>query len=164
MINQTLVFIQKQNNLLLGLKKRGFGEGRYNGIGGKVHDGESVVEAAKRECKEEIGVDVDALDQFGEVVFYPVKFPKGIKIYFFNAIDYRGEPTESEELKPEWFDKDKLPFDKMWDDDKQWMPLFLQGKKFTGTFWFDENDKVIRHELKEASKDEEIPSELSIVV
>lgn len=162
MIVQTLVFIQKENKLLLGLKKRGFGEGRYNGIGGKVHDGESVVEAAKRECAEEIGVDVDALDQFGEVIFYPVKFPAGIKVHFYKTSQFRGEPTESEEMKPEWFDTDKLPLDTMWDDDAYWVPIFLKGKKFTGTFWFDKNDKVIRHELNESVEDTEIHSELSI--
>lgn len=149
MIIQTLVFIQKENKLLLGLKKRGFGEGRYNGIGGKVQEGESIEDAAMRECKEEIGVDVDALVQFGEVIFYPVKFPKGIKVHFFKTSQFRGEPTESEEMKPQWFDIDKLPFDTMWDDDRYWVPLFLKGKKFMGTFWFDGDDKVVRHELNE---------------
>ncbi|CAN0505072.1 unnamed protein product, partial [Ectocarpus sp. 12 AP-2014] len=32
--------------ILLGMKKRGFGEGKWNGFGGKVESGESVEEAA----------------------------------------------------------------------------------------------------------------------
>lgn len=32
----TLVLVQNKSKLLLGRKKRGFGEGYYNGFGGKV--------------------------------------------------------------------------------------------------------------------------------
>ncbi len=34
--------------ILLGLKKRGFGEGKWNGFGGKVHVGESIAKGAVR--------------------------------------------------------------------------------------------------------------------
>lgn len=44
----TLVMIMKDNRLLLGMKKRGFGKGRWNGFGGKVQGGETIIEAAKR--------------------------------------------------------------------------------------------------------------------
>ena len=44
----TLVFVQNDNKTLLGLKKRGFGKGRWNGFGGKVEKGETIVEGAKR--------------------------------------------------------------------------------------------------------------------
>lgn len=149
MINQTLVFIQKDNRLLLGLKKKGFGEGRYNGFGGKVEEGETIEAAAKRELKEEINIEVDELTPVGDLVFYPVKYPEGIHVHFFKVPTFSGAPKESDEMKPEWFETDKLPYEKMWHDDSYWMPLFLQNKKFTGTFWFDANDRVIKHELHE---------------
>ena len=44
----TLVFLNQNEQVLLGLKKRGFGEGRWNGFGGKVEEGETIFEAAKR--------------------------------------------------------------------------------------------------------------------
>ena len=44
----TLVLITKEQSLLLGMKKRGFGEGKWNGFGGKVNIGEAVVDAAVR--------------------------------------------------------------------------------------------------------------------
>ena len=34
---------------MLGLKKRGFGVGKYNGFGGKVGLNESIIDAAIRE-------------------------------------------------------------------------------------------------------------------
>lgn len=154
MINQTLVFIQKKDKLLLGLKKRGFGAGRYNGFGGKVLEGEEVEDAARREIKEEIGVEVEDLEPAGELIFYPIKFPEGIKVYVFKALDFRGEPNESEEMKPEWFGVENLPYEKMWDADKYWMPLLLEDKRFVGTFRFDENDKTIEHILHQSIDDE----------
>lgn len=44
----TLVFIQEQTRILLGLKKRGFGQGLWNGFGGKVEKGETIEKAALR--------------------------------------------------------------------------------------------------------------------
>lgn len=44
----TLAFIRETSRILLGLKKKGFGEGRWNGFGGKVEPGETIHEAAVR--------------------------------------------------------------------------------------------------------------------
>ncbi len=44
----TLLFVLRPGQVLLGMKKRGFGKGRWNGFGGKVHKGESIEEAAIR--------------------------------------------------------------------------------------------------------------------
>lgn len=44
----TLTFVVDAGKILLGMKKRGFGAGRWNGFGGKVDPGESIEEAAKR--------------------------------------------------------------------------------------------------------------------
>lgn len=52
----TLCMVMKDGKLLLGMKKRGFGMGRWNGFGGKVEAGESIEEAAKREVFEESGL------------------------------------------------------------------------------------------------------------
>ena len=42
--------------ILLGRKKRGFGEGKYNGFGGKIEEGESARDAVVREIREEAGL------------------------------------------------------------------------------------------------------------
>lgn len=41
---------------MLGLKKRGFGVGKYNGFGGKVCVNESIIDAAIRETQEEANI------------------------------------------------------------------------------------------------------------
>ena len=44
----TLTLVQRENEVLLGFKKRGFGQGKWNGFGGKVEPGETIVNAAVR--------------------------------------------------------------------------------------------------------------------
>lgn len=46
----TLVFVRDYANkkILLGYKKRGFGMHKWNGLGGKVEPGETILDGAKR--------------------------------------------------------------------------------------------------------------------
>ena len=65
----TLCFLIRGNEVLLARKKRGFAEGKINGVVGKVNDGEDVISAAKRETKEEIGVEVKSIEKVAELDF-----------------------------------------------------------------------------------------------
>lgn len=47
-VKMTLVFVRNHHTILLGLKKRGFGLGKWNGFGGKVIAGETFTQAAVR--------------------------------------------------------------------------------------------------------------------
>ena len=53
------------------------------------------------------------------------------------------------EMRPQWFDIDKIPFSLMWPDDILWFPLLLQKKKFLGYFKFQGQDKILSHTLDE---------------
>lgn len=44
----TLVMVLQPPRILLGMKKRGFGAGRWNGFGGKVQEGETIEAGARR--------------------------------------------------------------------------------------------------------------------
>ncbi len=144
-----LVFLVKDKQILLAMKKRGFGEGKLNGVGGKVEPGESIKESAIREAQEEIGVTITDCEQVAELLFD--EFFKGepalVRVHVFIASEWQGEPSESEEMKPEWFDIDNLPLDKMWRDDPCWLPKVLQGKKLVAKFKLDPNDEIISHEI-----------------
>ena len=35
----SLVYVRRGTQILLGLKKRGFGQGKWNGFGGKLEEG-----------------------------------------------------------------------------------------------------------------------------
>lgn len=57
----TLCIVHQNSKVLLVMKKRGFGSGRWNGFGGKVSLEETIEAAAKRELKEE--VDIETADK-----------------------------------------------------------------------------------------------------
>lgn len=62
----TLLIIKKENKILLARKKRGFGLGKWNGIGGKIEENETPEQAVIREIKEEFMVDIKLLGYLGE--------------------------------------------------------------------------------------------------
>lgn len=146
---QTLCIIHQHPKILLGMKKRGFGTGKWNGFGGKVSAAETVEDAAKREIHEEAGIEVRNLDRVGILDF---EFKGNLEIlqtHIFRSDNFWGEPTESEEMKPRWFPVNEIPFKEMWPDDIHWMPLLLNGKKFKGRFLFGESDVILEQELVE---------------
>ncbi len=145
----TLCLLVKDDKILLAMKKRGFGVGKWNGVGGKVEFGEKIIDAAIREAKEEIGVDVKNIEKYG---FFDFKFAdkpmwnQGVTL--FVAKEWVGEPAESEEMMPKWFSHNEIPYQEMWPDDAHWMPHVLQGKKVEASFVFGEDDKILDHDLK----------------
>ena len=147
---QTLCLIHQHPRILLGMKKRGFGQGRWNGFGGKVAPNETILEAAKREILEEASIEI-ALSEEDKVGIVQFEFhgkPDTIEVHFFRVAEFKGEPTESEEMLPKWFNVDEIPIEEMWPDDRYWMPLFLEGKKFKGRFLFGEGDSVLEKSLE----------------
>lgn len=145
----TLCIVHQHPKVLLGMKKKGFGAGRWNGFGGKVNDGETIEEAAKRELFEEAGIQAEIITKLGFLEFEFEKTGKIIEVHVFKLREFRGEPMEGEEMKPEWFFIDEIPFQSMWPDDVYWMPMFLSDKNFIGKFVFGEGDVILDKNLKE---------------
>ncbi len=145
----TLCIIQKDEQVLLGMKKRGFGAGRWNGFGGKVTPGETIEEAAVRETKEEAGIDVQNLEKVGILEFTFLGSEDILQVHIFKTSEFIGEPTEGEEMKPQWFETGVIPYDSMWPDDIFWLPLLFAGKKFKGGFSFGPDDTILKQELIE---------------
>ena len=144
----TLCIVHQDDRVLLGMKKRGFGMGKWNGFGGKVQENESIEAAAKRELFEEANIQVQELEQLGLLDFSWSKNPDQIlQVNIFKATQFTGIPTETEEMKPEWFSIKDIPYEKMWADDIHWIPLFLENKKFKGNFIFDDNNNVLEYRL-----------------
>ncbi|XP_006637028.1 oxidized purine nucleoside triphosphate hydrolase [Lepisosteus oculatus] len=145
----TLVMVVQPQRVLLGMKKRGFGAGKWNGFGGKVQPGETIEQAAKRELLEESSLTADTLEKIGEIKFEFVGETELLDVHIFRADSFHGEPAESDEMRPQWFDRDRIPFDQMWPDDILWFPLMLQKKKFLGYFKFQGHDIILEHKLEE---------------
>ncbi|MBW2970616.1 8-oxo-dGTP diphosphatase [Candidatus Woesearchaeota archaeon] len=154
MHDATLCYLIKDNSVLLGLKKRGFAKSILNGYGGKVHDGEIIETAAVRELKEECSVaaNLQELEKVAIIEFYftnpEVKDKWSKRVHVYLVREWRGEPVETEEMEPRWYRFGEIPYDKLWSDDKMWLPQVLQGKKLRALFRFgDDNNTVVEHKI-----------------
>lgn len=141
----TNVFIYNKTHILLGLKQRGFGVGKWNGFGGKIDAGETITQAAIRECQEEARITPTDLSLAGIITFHF----KGqqLEVHYFRAHSFKGTPANSEEMHPKWFEHQDIPYKCMWQDDPYWMPLMLAGKYFKGTFEYNSDDSIKNHTI-----------------
>jgi 8-oxo-dGTP diphosphatase / 2-hydroxy-dATP diphosphatase len=159
MRNTTLLFLVKKEerdddeyepitDICLAMKKRGFGVGRYNGVGGKVEEGETIEDAVKREAQEEIGVLVGSIEKCAELTFvfpHQPSFDQLVHVYLTD--EWLGEPEESDEMNPSWFTADAIPYTDMWPDDIFWLPQVLKGESVKGRFVFGEGDVIKEQEV-----------------
>jgi len=147
----TLCYLVKKDSVLIGKKKRGVGKGLLVGFGGKLEKGESIEEAALREVEEEAGVRVLDIKKVADVNYYfPDKSGQGNwnqNVHVFIASKWRNEPKETDEMKPKWFKKDKLPYDQMWDDSRYWTNLVLEGQTIKADFLYNNELKVVEYQL-----------------
>jgi len=153
MRNATLLFLVKKvdgeiSEVCLAMKKRGFGIGRWNGVGGKVGEGESIEEATKREAKEEIGIDVVSMEKTGEIAFSFTHQPDWSQmVHVYVSEEWQGEPVESEEMNPKWYSVTQIPYDSMWPDDIFWLSDMMAGKKIKASFTFGPEDIILNKEV-----------------
>ncbi|MCL4404828.1 MAG: 8-oxo-dGTP diphosphatase [Candidatus Marsarchaeota archaeon] len=144
----TLCYLIKKesNEVLIAMKKRGFGVGKYNGVGGKLEKGETVEQAMLRETYEEIGVRPQSYEKVAEIAFYfggtKPNPDFNQRVHVFISDSWEGNPSESEEMKPEWVKTNNIPLDLMWADDKYWLPEVLKGKHIEASFLFGDDNKV----------------------
>src|SRR3989344_3547623 len=113
----TLCLLVKEQEILLAMKKRGFGACKWNGYGGKPEPGEGLASAGVRETAGGVGGG--------------------------GGGGGGGEPMETEEMRPQWFRFEDIPFEQMWLEDKYWMPKFLAGQKFEGEFYYNHDGTAI---------------------
>ncbi len=145
----TLGLLVKDNEILLGMKKRGFGKDRWNGFGGKLELGETTEQAMIREFDEEAGIKVLKAEKRGIINFEFQGNPEILEMHIFKILEYLGHPRESDEMKPEWFNADNLPFNQMWPDDPHWYPLFRSDKKFKGDILFKDQNTILSSNIQE---------------
>lgn len=148
----TLLLLRRGNEVLLAMKKRGFGAGRWNGVGGKLDPGETIEQALVRECQEEIEVTPITYSKIAEHDF--ILDSEGqeswhMYVHTYVCTEWEGEPVETEEMAPQWFKLNGLPYDDMWQDDRYWMPQVFDGKLLKTVFTFDSDDNLLTQQIQE---------------
>ena len=152
----TLLFaFDGAGRVLLIHKKRGLGKGKINAPGGRLEQGETALQAAVRETREEVGLDVKDAVFRGKLLFH---FVDGYNLlgYVFSATKWNGAPVETDEALPEWFAINAIPYERMWADDALWLPLMLAGETFEGKFVFD-GDIMLQNEVAVVERQEDGP-------
>jgi len=149
----TITLLLRENEVLLAMKKRGFGIGKWNGVGGKPNPGEDIIACAIRESEEEIGVTPIDPKKVAVFNFYfplvPAEKNWGQQVSVFTATKWQGIPIETEEMNPKWFKLKDVPFKEMWWDDEIWMPKVFAGALLRGSFMFGKDEKLDDYYINE---------------
>jgi ADP-ribose pyrophosphatase YjhB (NUDIX family) len=112
-VGGVLVLVLKDNKVLMLLRKKKFDAGKFSVPGGCMEKGETVAEAASREVKEEVDIDispndieiVSAMNRMCPWDWHAVEFVAVAKKHSGEAKIM--EPDKAEKI--EWFDMDNLP-------------------------------------------------------
>lgn len=110
---QVILFNQNEEVLLLKRKSTGFSDGLYGFIGGHVEQNEQVIDAAIREVKEEIGIDINRKNLiFKSVMNRKVNENTEYIDFIFILREWKGniinmEPEKCSELT--WHNPNNLP-------------------------------------------------------
>ena len=134
----TLIYVTKQGKVLLAEKIKKVNAGCFTGYGGKIEKGETEVDSAVRELKQESGIDVrpNSLKKIAIVNFFNSS-TDAWRVHVFLTNEFIGKPISTDEMKnPKWFDVSNLPLDRMRETDKYWLPLVLIGIKFEADVYF----------------------------
>ncbi|KAF2895652.1 hypothetical protein ILUMI_10511 [Ignelater luminosus] len=149
----TLIFIKDSSKILLGFKKRGLGKNTWNGYGGKLQENEDIFDCAIRELKEESNLNIkkDKLNYLGVVIYDDNRNMINHRriVYIFNASSIDDEPVETEEMRPQWFNFQNIPYDNMWPDSKFWLPLVLKDGWLIARFTYKGDYEIVDYVVKE---------------
>ena len=76
------------------------------------------------------------------------QFVDGYSIFVdvYRTSAFSGTPVETDEAVPMWFEVGAIPFDEMWEDDRYWLPLLLEGRRFSG-YWIFDGDRMLDYRL-----------------
>jgi len=142
-VTLVLLFNRDKDQILLGLKKRGFGKDKWNGFGGKLEPGETILQASRREMEEESGILLEESDMINCALLNLENQNEVLEIHVFKAYKWRGTPIETEEMAPKWFSTKSIPYDDMWQEIQIWLPQVLDGKTIMFRALFETNTKEL---------------------
>lgn len=154
----TLLFLREAGRVLLIEKRRGHGAGKINGPGGKPESGETPLDCVLRETEEEVGIrPLDAT--LAGIFRFLDQHDEDWLGFIFVASRHTGDPRITEEAIPRWYPIDALPFERMWEDDRHWLPRVLAGERLEGDFLF-KGGRLLAHRLRRLAEGETFPDEV----
>ncbi len=110
--------------------------GKWNGLGGKLEPGESPEECARREIREESGLEVNDLIWKGVLTFPGFSNDEDWYAFVFIASVEDGPLIDSPEGDLKWVDRDELLKLNLWEGDLIFLPWLDRPGVFSGKFTY----------------------------
>lgn len=132
----TLIYLVRDDEVLLIEKLRGHGAGKVNAPGGHIEVGETPEDCAIREAFEEVGITVLNADLRATLKFHDTENGFNMLGYALVSTTFSGHPRNSPEALPFWTKIDQIPYERMWEDDQHWVPRVLAGERLDCEFVF----------------------------
>jgi 8-oxo-dGTP diphosphatase len=127
-------------------KENDYHKGKWNGLGGKLEQGESPEDCVIREIKEETGLTIKNPRMHGFITFPLFDQIDDWYVFIFSAEEYEGILIDSPEGNLAWVPNDKLTSLNLWDGDKIFLEWLFEDKFFSAKFNY-ENGKYLNHEV-----------------
>jgi len=140
----TLCYLQREGKtLMVNVKKKGgMHEGKWNGLGGKINEGETPEECAVREVFEESGLKIKEPKLVG-VISFPFNVSKAGEswiVFVFSAENFEGKIIDnSAEGELAWIDNGKLLELNLNGGDIIFLPFVLENRLFTAKIVYKED-------------------------
>ena len=151
MWNTTLCYIEKEEKYLMlhrVKKKNDMNHDKWIGIGGKLEEGESPFDCARREILEETGLKANKLSYRGIVTFVSDEYGTEY-MHLFHTVDFEGEiKADCDEGNLEWIEKKKLLSLPIWEGDKIFLSLLDETVPFFSLKLCYRGDTLIAHTLE----------------
>lgn len=151
MKSTSLCYIKKDSSYLMlhrTKKKNDENKDKWVGIGGKLENGESPFDCARREIREEVGLVAEKLNYRGIITFvsdiYGTEY-----MHLFTCEKFSGNLVQScNEGVPEWIEIKKVKNLPIWEGDKIFLDLIETEAPFFSLKLVYNGDKLVSHTLE----------------
>lgn len=139
----TLGYLRNQDSTLMMhriKKKNDMHRGKWNGLGGKLKNGETPEECLLREFKEESGLEIISPILKGIITFPKFDGFHDWLVFVFIANQYEGKLIDCNEGNLEWIPNEKIFDLNLWEGDRIFMKWLNDSPFFSAKFVYEKGE------------------------